>query len=567
MATDQNLLYYGDNLDILRRYIKDESVDLIYLDPPFNSNATYNVLFEAKDGKSAPAQIKAFEDTWQWDRGAAEQYYEIVQSGGPVADALVAFSSLLGHNDMLAYLTMMAPRLMEMTRALKPNGSMYLHCDPVASHYLKILMDAVFGKGMFGGEIIWKRTSSHGRARGYGAVHDVILFYSKSQKQMVWNHQYQPYDEEYIDDFFEMQDKDGQRWKRGDLTGAGVRTGDSGRVWRGIDVTAKGRHWALPSYLNERYRKITGDDLESYAVVERLDKIDGAGLIHWPKKKGGVPRYKCYLEDMPGVPLQDIWTDIGPIHNLAKERLGYPTQKPLALLDRIIRVSSNEGDVVMDPFCGCGTAIEAAHRLNRKWIGIDITHLAVGLMRRRLMDAFGDDVGLDVVGEPKSVEGAAELAKSDPYQFQWWALGLVGARPTNPADQKKGADHGIDGRLYFHDEGDRGKTKQVILSVKAGKNVSVSMIRDLRGVIEREKAQIGVLISMKEPTKPMRKEAVEAGFYDSPWGTRHPRLQIMTIEDLIGGKGIDYPGRGQHNVTHKRAPRVQAEVDQGLLDV
>ncbi len=227
--------------------------------------------------------------------------------------------------------------------------------------------------------------------------------------------------------------------------------------------------------------------------------------------------------------------DVFPLNSQARERLGYPTQKPEALLERIIAASSNERDTVLDPFCGCGTTIAASQKLKRHWVGIDITHLAIGLIRHRLVDTFGGRARYEVIGEPVSTPDAAKLAKDDPYQFQWWALGLVGARPV---EGKKGADKGIDGRIFFH-EGDKDKTKQIILSVKAG-HVTVSHLRDLRGVIDREKAEIGVLLCMDEPTAPMRKEAASAGFYKSPWG-EHSRLQLLTIDDLLTGKTIDRP--------------------------
>lgn len=533
MAQADNLLFYGDNLDVLRRHVAECSVDLVYLDPPFKSDQNYNVLFASKDGTQAAAQIQAFEDTWHWDQATAAEYEATVERGGSVGDVLRAFRTFLGTNDLLGYLSMMAPRLVELRRVLKPTGSLYLHCDPTASHYLKLLLDAVFGPERFLSEIVWKRTSAHSSARRYGPVHDILLFYAKGGTP-TWNVQFTPYDAEYIGAFFEMQDPDGRRWKRMDLTGDGVRHGETGKPWRGIDITAKGRHWAY--------------------LPEELEKLDAAGRLHWPKKAGGMPRLKQYLEDMPGVPLQDVWTDLRPIHNLAAERLGYPTQKPEALLERIINASSNEGDTVLDPFCGCGTTIAAAQKLGRRWIGIDITHLAIGLIKTRLWDAYGDQVQYQVIGEPTTVEDAARLAQDAPYQFQAWALGLVGARQA--ASVRKGADKGIDGRLYFHDGAVR--TRQIIISVKAGK-LHANYVRDLRGVIEREKAEIGVLLSFGNPTKAMRAEAASAGFYKSPWGN-HPRLQLLTVADLLAGKGIDYPRLSGANVTYKKAPKVLPKV-------
>ena len=527
----ENVLFYGDNLDVLRRHVKDESVDLVYLDPPFNSNQNYNVLFAEQDGDRSAAQIKAFTDTWRWDQAAAGEFWAVVEKGGNVAETMLAFKKILGQNDMLAYLSMMAPRLVELRRALKQTGSIYLHCDPTASHYLKLLMDAVFGPQNFRSEIVWKRTSAHSSAKRYGPVHDTLLFFSRGPN-FTWNLLHQPYEPGYIELFFDQVDPDGRRWKRNDLTGAGTRNGETGQLWRGIDVTAKGRHWAYPP--------------------STLDELDTQGRIHWPKKAGGMPRLKQYPEDSPGVPLQDVWTDVRPIHNLGQERLGYPTQKPEALLERIVQASSNPGDVVLDPFCGCGTTIAVAQKLGRAWVGIDITYLATALIKVRLKDRFGDAARFKVVGEPVSLDDAAELAKSDPYQFQWWALGLVGARPV---DEKKGADKGIDGRVYFQDE--KGGAKEIILSVKAGK-AQVSHLRDLRGVLQREGAEIGVLLSMEEPTQPMRAEAADAGFYASPgWNTKHPRLQLLTVSDILAGKRIDYPH--QTASTFKKAPKHQQE--------
>lgn len=531
-----NRLYYGDNLDVLRRHVDDESVDLVYLDPPFNSNASYNVLFAEHDGTKAASQIKAFEDTWEWDESAARAYEGIVEAGGRVSQAMQAFRTFLGENDMLAYLAMMAPRLLELRRALKQTGSIYLHCDPTAGHYLKMLMDAVFGPQYFQNEIIWKRTSAHSSAKRFGPVHDVILFYARSP-EMKWVGGYQDYDEQYVRDRFK---RGGERpWKDADLTGSGVRHGETGQVWRGFDVTAKGRHWAYPP--------------------SELDRMDAEDRIYWPRKKGGWPREKVLLDAAKGIPLQDVWTDIFPINSQAQERLGYPTQKPEALLERLIQASSHEGDVVLDPFCGCGTAVIAAQKLNRGWIGIDITNLAITLVRGRLTDTFGGTVEYEVIGEPVSLPNAAKLAADDPYQFQWWALGLVGARPV---EEKKGADQGIDGRIYFH-VGD-GRTRQIVLSVKAG-HVNVSHVRDLRGVVEREQADMGVLISLEEPTAPMRREAASAGFYASPWG-KHPRLQLVTVEDLLTGTTIDRPPI-QTSITFKRAPKATPKAhEHRLLD-
>lgn len=529
---EKNKLYYGDNLDVLRRYVKDETVDLVYLDPPFNSRQDYNVLFAEKDGTRSSSQIMAFEDTWEWNLEAERNYEEIVEGGGRIYDAMRAFRTFLGNSDMMAYLAMMAPRLVELRRVLKVTGSIYLHCDPTASHYLKMLMDAVFGPQYFRTEIVWKRSSAHsdtkqGRKQ-HGRIHDLLLFYSKTDS-WVWNPVYTPYDPDYIRDFFKYTEEgSGRKFGSYDITGPGGAAKGNPQY----EVLGVTRCW--------RYSK------------DRMDEMIRQGRIYQPKP-GAVPREKRYLDEMPGIPLQDVWIDVTPIAAQAAERLGYPTQKPEALLERILKGSSSEGDLVLDPFCGCGTAIAVAQRLKRRWIGIDITHLAVNLIKKRLRDAFGPSIDetYEIIGEPTTLREAEALAREDPYQFQWWALWLVGARPI---EQKKGADRGIDGRLYFHDD-KSGKTKQIVLSVKAG-NINVSQVRDLRGVIEREKAEVGVLISLEPATKPMEKEAASAGFYDSPFGKKYPRLQLVTVGELLASKEIEYPRT--LDVTFKRAPRARA---------
>jgi len=490
-----NKLYFGDNLEVLRRHVDEESVDLIYLDPPFKSNQDYNVLF-AEHGTRSAAQIKAFEDTWHWDETAAGAYQEIVETGGRVAVVMLAFKTFLGDSDMMAYLSMMAPRLVELQRVLKTTGSLYLHCDPTASHYLKMLLDAVFGP--------------------------------KFRPQ--YNRDDPDY-QRYIDESFNMVDEDGRKFQATSLTNPAYRP-NLIYEYKGYKPPRNG--WM-----------ITKDKMELW---------DREGRIYFPPNKEGRLRRKSYVDELKGMPIQNLWTDIGVISSHAAERLGYPTQKPEALLERILKSSSNEGDLVLDPFCGCGTTIAVAHRLKRRWIGIDITHLAINLLRHRLREDFGDKVEaeFEVIGEPKDLEGAMELAGSDPYQFQFWSLGLVGARPV---EQKKGADRGIDGRLFFHDSKD-GKTKQIIISVKAGKNIGAKEVRDLRGVIERERVEIGVLISMNEPTRPMRKEAADAGFYTSTAFGKFPRLQLLTTEELLAGHGIKYPTR-QGNITFKRASKTK----------
>ena len=523
----ENCLYYGDNLDILRRYVGDETVDLIYLDPPFNSKATYNMLFEEHDGSKAAAQFQAFEDTWHWDQAAAAAYQEVVERAEKVSDALIAMKKMLGDkNDMLAYLSMMAIRLIELHRVLKYTGSIYLHCDQTASHYLKIVMDSIFGVRHFQNEIIWKRTTAHNTtSRKFGSITDTILFYVKSP-EFKFSPPRTTHGEKYVDDFYKHKEPDGRRFR--------------------FHLVERNQALGIRPNLIYEYKGFTpkfGWMMEK----EKLEDLDRSGKLVWSST--GKPARKIYLDEVKEPVIANLWDDIPPIQAQAAERMGYPTQKPEALLERIIQASSNPGDLVLDPFCGCGTAVVTAQKLGRRWIGIDITHVAITVMKKRLIDTFEPDPNFIVIGEPTTVEDAAELAQSDPYQFQWWALGLVGARPI---EQKKGADKGIDGRLYFHEK-DGGETKQVIFSVKAG-GTNASYVRDLHGVIDRENAAIGVLITMEEPTKPMRAEAASGGTYTSPWGV-HPKLQILTVKELLEGKKIDMPPVHQVNVTYKRAPK------------
>ncbi|MDE3181490.1 MAG: restriction endonuclease [Acidobacteriota bacterium] len=542
----KNTLYFGDNLEVLRTNVPDQSVDLIYLDPPFNSNANYNVLFREKSGEESAAQIHAFEDTWGWGLESEAAYNELVTQGPKkLADLMQALLSFLGRNDMMAYLVMMAIRLVELHRVLKSTGSIYLHCDPTASHYLKIVLDSIFSPGNFRNEIIWQRTSAHANViQKYGSVHDTLFFYTRTD-EFCWNQQYTSYDDEYIETFFDQVDECGHRYFRRDLTAA-MSHASRGQIytWRGI-TPPPSRCWAK--------------------TKDNMEKLEAEGRIHWPKKKGGMPRLKLYPEDQPGVPIQDTWADIKTMHNLSSERLGYPTQKPESLLERIIKASSNEGDLVLDPFCGCGTAIAVAERLKRRWIGIDVTYLAINLVQRRLRDTFGEELSdYDIIGAPKDVAGAEALKEIDPYQFEWWAVDLVDARPAR--DRKKGADSGVDGYINFLDE-KSGVWKKVIVQVKSG-YVGANHVRDLKGVLEREKAAIGALITLREPTKPMLIEASAAGFYEPTESSekflkvrvggskRYPRIQIRTIAELLDGRKLEYPAGAVARVeTFRKAER------------
>jgi len=470
-----NQLFFGDNLDVLRESIKDENIDLIYLDPPFNSKANYNILFKTPNGHGSDAQITAFEDTWHWGEQAEREFDEILhQEKTQVAEMIRAFRQFLGVNDVMAYLTMMTNRLIELHRVLKPTGSLYLHCDPTASHYLKIILDTILGHVNFRNEIIWAYRGGGSSKKDFGKRHDVIFRYSKSDKYIFYP-----------------------------------------------------------------------DDVRIPYQAEGINRTDDA---MWGKHKGTDKVYKPH----PLGKIPEDWWPINILNANDPERLGYPTQKPLALLERIIKSSSKEGDWVLDPFCGCGTAIAAAQKYNRHWIGIDITHLAISLIEKRLKDSF-IDVEYEVHGTPKDIDGARDLAKRDKYQFQWWACSLVNAQPY--MGKKKGSDTGIDGLIFFQD--DQSIAKKIIVSVKGGERIGVSMIRDLGHVIEREKAVIGLFITLYEPTRPMKEEAANAGFYTSPIsGMNFPKIQILSIENLMNGSEYPrYPDLSRGGLTFKKAKR------------
>lgn len=513
-----NKLWYGDNLTIMQEHLGKHSVDLIYLDPPFNSKQNYNLLYKTMTGKPVPEQVEAFCDTWEMDaqKEAIARTMPVLMREAGVEDYYVDFWRLWmqalrqTQPHLLAYLIFMVQRLLHMKSILRPTGSIYLHCDPTASHYIKVMMDGIFGHENFQNEIIWKRTSAHSSAKRYGPVHDVILFYSAGSK-FTWNPTFGSYDPQYVDAFYTHRDDDGRAWRRSDLTGAGVRNGETGLEWRGIDVTAKGRHWAY--------------------VPSTLEKMDADGKIHWPKKAGGTPMMKRYLDEQKGVPLQDVWTDIKPIHNMAADRLGYPTQKPIELLDRIIQSSTNPGEVVFDPFAGCGTTIYSAVKNDRKWIGCDIAILSVKLVREVLTEKYRLVEGSNFVvdGIPTSVEGAQELFNHDPSTFQNWFVERVGGFPMS----RKSGDRGIDGRIYF-ETGDG--LREMMIQVKGGKHVRPTDVRDLRGVLERESnAELAGFLSIAPPTKAMLSEAAEAGTFQYQ-GREYPRIQFLTTHDVLADK-------------------------------
>lgn len=508
-----NKLYYGDNLTVLRKSVADESVDLIYLDPPFNSNASYNVLFKAPSGEQSQAQIEAFDDTWHWNTDSTERAFDEVVTGphSDIAIMLKAMRSALGENDMMAYLVMMAVRLIELHRVLKPTGTLYLHCDPTASHYLKVLLDAIFSKERFENEIVWLRTHSHNMpARSYIRQNDHILYYSKSEK-MTFNPIYLEYGDAQMKRF--KRDEQGRLYKAENLT---FSTSNPSRQfeWRGSRPPPN-RSWGADEHQLEKWFK------------------EGRILL----KRDGTPRLdglKIFLDDTKGKPLGTNWTDIPRIGNTSGERLGYPTQKPVALLERIISASSNEGDVVLDPFCGCGTTVHAAQKLGRKWIGIDVTHLAIALIEHRLKAAFPGIV-YEVHGVPKDAAGACTLAERDKHEFQKWIVATIEGQPYKGG--KKGMDRGIDGYLHFRDV-DK-KPQFAIISVKGG-GIKSGDIRDLKGTMERESAALGIFLTLNSPTREMEKEAASAGFYETG-GRKFPRLQILTAAQVIDDKRPQVP--------------------------
>ncbi len=541
----ENTLYYGDNLKVLREYIKDETIDLIYLDPPFNSNRSYNVLFKDESGTSSDAQISAFDDSWHWGETAQETYTELVTQGtGNVGLMIDSLYKLLGGgnqgrgNQMIAYLVMMTSRLLELYRVLKPTGSLYLHCDPTASHYLKIVLDTIFGPQYFQNEITWKRFNFHSDANRFGRVADRILFYTKSSLY-TFNKQHVGFSEWYLENKFNFVDENGRRYSLDNHNPPGGR----GPVYEFNGIT---KAWRF--------------------TEEKMLKLQEEGRIYVDSK---VPRLKRFLDELPGQVVHDTWIDIPPINSQASERLGYPTQKPLALLERIILASSNPGDTVLDPFSGCGTSIAAAQKLDRHWIGIDITHLAITMHKLRLKGNYGIEPKIDykVIGEPEDLAGAQQLAKDDRYQFQWWALSLIDGNPIGGEGKqgKKGSDKGIDGCINFLD---KPGLQRALIQVKSG-GVKSGDIRDLKGTLEREKAHIGIFITLENPSRDMLTEAVTAGSYHSDlWNKDYPRIQILSIEELLAGAEVKLPPTPKDGSVFKQAEKIKKEgPKQGEFDI
>lgn len=503
-----NMLYYGDNLEVLRKYFPDECVNLVYLDPPFNSKADYNILFKESSGEESVAQIQAFSDFWHWDKTAEKTYLEI-QEEPKLTDMIQFLHAHLGRNDMMAYLVMMTIRLKELHRVLKSSGSLYLHCDTNASHYLKLVLDSIFGPENFRNEIIWKRFNFHADAQRFGKVADRLLFYSKTDNYK-FQRQMAPYKEAYIKAKFTHVDENGRRFRLSDLNPPANR----GPVYEFHGVT---RAW--------RFTK------------EKMLQLEKEGRIYTKSKVPQLKRFLDELEARGGAAVHEIWDDIPAINSQAKERIGFQTQKPTKLLQRILLASSIEGDLILDPFCGCGTTIMAAQELRRKWVGIDITHLAISLIRSRLKEihVFANK-DYRIIGEPADFESARELAETNPYQFQWWALSLIDARPTGEGQQgKKGADKGVDGWLTFR-EAENINLQRIVVQVKGGVHIGAQIVRDLLGTVQSTKSAMGILITLYEPTEQMKQAAMEAEYYESKtWGHKYPKIQISTIPELLRG--------------------------------
>lgn len=532
-----NHLHYGDNLRILREFVPNASVDLVYLDPPFNSNSSYNILFKTPEGSDSNAQIEAFGDIWTWGNAAEQAYEETLHCGkSQVAEMIRALRVFLGENNMMAYLAMMTVRLVELHRVLKDTGSIYLHCDPTASHYLRILMDSLFDARNFRNEITWRRATSHSDSKRFGRISDRILFYSKTD-QYIWNGDAirQEKSPEEIEQKYNRSDVRGA-YKTDNLTGPShnQQGGESTQPWQDYDIASRGRVWSAPKVGKGKYAEyIDAEIIPGYAdlqgIHERLDALDRADMIVHPKT-GVWPSLKRYAAADFGHAAQDIIYEPTGFTNYSTrggEYLGYPTQKPVALLETLLKASSNIGQVVLDPFCGCGTTVHAAEKLNRNWVGIDITHIAVALIERRLKDAF-PLVEFETHGVPEDLEGAIDLAQRDKHEFEKWAVSLI---PDAQLwrDGKKGADQGVDGVVFF------GQRQKAIISVKGGKNIGVSMIRDLIGALNIHKADIGVFLTLTPPTMPMKIAAAAAGTYqiEGNRGEIVPKVQIITIEDCL----------------------------------
>jgi len=530
----QNQLYYGDNLEILP-LLEKESVDLCYIDPPFNSKRDYNQIYN-NIGNKDKAQVQAFTDTWEWDDEAQKGFVRFdldLEKGDKnipekTKILILALYKVLGEGSMLAYLVSMAQRILEIYRVLKPTGSFYLHCDPTASHYLKLLLDSIFCPkgGDFQNEIIWKRSAIHSlSSKRFDAINDTIFFYVKTKGKNIFNKQFETLSEKELKKRFPHIETETGRYFQTIPLEHNTNKSSRGqtRIIQGKDkVTELGWRWTQETF------------------DERLAK--NPYLIYWTENDR--PRYKIYANEYEGKPIGSNWSDVPYLSTGDAERLGYPTQKPEALLERIIEASTNKGDVVLDAYCGCGTTVAVAERLKRKWVGIDITYNSISLIIKRLTDSYGKSIfnKIDIFGIPKDVAAAKDLALKSKTrkEFEIWAIMTYSNNRAIP-NEKKGADKGIDGKMYFTTSVSPPEHGTILFSVKSGA-VGVSQIRDFLHVIERENAAAGVFITLEEPTKPMLQEAKKAGKYISPLTeTSFDKLQIVTIKEMIEGARANFP--------------------------
>ena len=543
-----NTLYFGDNLYVLRRYLSAESVDLIYLDPPFNSDATYNVLFRVPTGDHSRSQVQAFKDAWRWNLETERALLDIEERRPDIFQYISSLLEFMGRENLSAYLVMMSVRLIEMHRVLKSAGSIYLHCDPNACHYLKIIMDAIFGRSNFRNDIVWRRTNAHNKlAKQYGPIHDNMLFYSKSGN-FTFHPGRRPYTASYVKKSFPYFDERGA-YQSNVITGSGTRNGASGALWRHYNPTLKGRHWAIPGKLLAELPQSSRQNTPQ-AVLGELDTL---GLLLHPAGIGNLPRYKQYLASSDGIPYQDIWACVPGTAGILyqndegidedvkwldadDEREGYQTQKPLGLLNRIISTSSNKGEVILDPFCGCGTAVHSAQALERSWVGVDITHVAIQIIEDRLNKAFGSST-YEVRGRPTDPDGAYDLARRDKYQFQFWSVSMLGGQPRG-GTERKGRDRGVDGELFFKSSSRR--NGRAVISVKAGKDAHPDKVRELVGTRVSQEADAAIFVCVGKVSAEMERAAADDGFLQTTFG-RFPRCQIVSVEKLFEQRPVDFP--------------------------
>ena len=467
----------------------------------------------------------AFEDTWYWDDAASDRVGRIARARGhPAHNAIIGLTRIVGYTGSLAYLSYMAERLTECRRVLRPTGSIYLHCDPTMGHYLKVIMDGIFGHADFRNEVVWKRIGNHNDAGRFGRTNDRLLFYGADIRR---NAVRVPLAEANVSSKYRHRDGRG-RYRKGDLTGPGVSHGEAGEMWRGWSPTDIGRCWSVPrtgDYAAWIEATLIPGYRDEQSILARLDMLDAAGLIAFTRN--GTPELKRYLAASPGQVPPDVWVDIPPVNSQARERLGYPTQKPLALLERIIKASSDPGDVVLDPFCGCGTTVEAAIRLGRKFIGIDISPFALDVIQRERLP----DVAFDVSGIPTDISGAGRLARERPFEFEKWAVTRIPGLLPNTVQV---GDGGIDGEGTLLTKPTNVDTDLVVAQVKGGKH-NPSQFRDFLGLIPRRPAAMGAYITLEPVTsRTAHADAASLGVLRLDRAAEtYPRAQLWSIADYF----------------------------------